>query len=72
MSLDVNWLLLSMLYSTIGFGMFLYGKNAVRFVPLVAGLLLMIVPYFFAGVVWMSVACVALMLGPFIFARFEG
>ena len=72
MSLDVNYLLLSMLYSTIGFGMFLYGKNAVRFVPLLAGIALMIVPYFFASLLWMSVVCIALMGSPFVYGRFEG
>ena len=64
--MDVNWLLLSMVYSTIGLGMFMYGKKAVRFVPLIAGLLLMVVPYFLSSLLWMSVVCVLLMASPFI------
>jgi hypothetical protein len=67
--MNVNWLLLSMVYSTIGLGMFMYGKNAVRFVPLIAGLLLMIVPYFLSSLLWMSVVCVALMASPFFIGR---
>lgn len=63
--MNVNWLLLSMVYSTVGLGMFMYGKNAVRFVPLVAGLLLMVVPYFLSSLLWMSVVCVLLMAAPF-------
>ena len=70
--MDVAWLLLSMLYSTIGLGLFIYGKNAVRFVPLIAGLLLMIVPYFLDSLPWMSVACVTLMASPLVFAWWEG
>ena len=31
--MDTGWLLLSMFYSTVGLGMFIYGKKAVRFVP---------------------------------------
>jgi hypothetical protein len=63
--MTAGWLLLSMFYSTVGLGMFMYGKNAVRFVPLIAGLLLMVVPYFFSSLVWMSILCVALMACPF-------
>ena len=62
--MNVNWLLLSMVYSTVGLGMFLYGKKAVRFVPLIAGILLMIVPYFLSSLLWMSVVCVILMVLP--------
>ena len=68
---DVNWLLLSMVYSTVGLGMFMYGKRAVRFVPLIAGLLLMVVPYFLSSLLWMSVACVALMASPFVLGGLE-
>ena len=68
---DVNWLLLSMVYSTVGLGMFMYGKKAVRFVPLIAGLLLMIVPYFLDSLLWMSVTCVLLMASPFLLGRFD-
>jgi len=63
--MDAGWLLLSMLYSTVGLGMFIYGKKTVRFVPLIAGLLLMIVPYFFSSLLWMSILCVILMASPF-------
>lgn len=64
MDVDGNWLLLSMVYSTIGLGMFMYGKKAVRFVPLIAGIALMIVPFFVTSLLWMSVASVALMASP--------
>jgi len=69
---DAAWLLLSMVYSTIGLGMFVYGKKAVRFVPLIAGVLLMIVPYCFASLFWMTLASAGLMASPFLLATLEG
>jgi hypothetical protein len=63
-AMNVNWLLLSMVYSTVGLGMFLYGKKAVRIIPLLAGIALMIVPYFLSSPLWMSVVCVILMALP--------
>ena len=69
--MDAGWLILSMVFSTVGLGMFMYGKRAVRFVPLVAGILLMVVPYFVDSLLWMSVACVLLMASPFLLGGFE-
>ncbi len=69
--MDTNWLLLSMVYSTVGLGMFMYGKKAVRFVPLLAGVALMIVPFFMSSLLWMSIVCVALMGSPFLLPTFE-
>jgi len=69
--MTANWLLLSMVYSTIGLGMFIYGKKAVRFVPLLAGIALMILPYFIASLLWMTIASVALMASPFVLGRFD-
>ena len=60
-----------MVYSTIGLGMFMYGKKAVRLVPLVAGILLMILPYFISSLLWMTIASVALMASPFVLGRFD-
>lgn len=65
--MDTNWLLLSMVYSTVGLGMFMYGRNAVRYVPLVAGIALMVVPFFIGNLLWMSILSVALMSSPFFF-----
>lgn len=69
--MDVNWLLLSMVYSTVGLSMFMYGKKAVRFVPLIAGIALMVVPYFVDSLLWMSVVCITLMASPFFLGGFE-
>lgn len=69
--MDATWLLLSMFYSTVGLGMFMYGKKAVRFVPLLAGIALLVVPYFIGSALWMTVACVALMASPFLLPGLE-
>ena len=69
--MNVNWLLLSMVYSTVGLGMFMYGKKAVRFVPLIAGIALMVIPYFVDSLLWMSVTCIVLMASPFLLSGLE-
>jgi hypothetical protein len=69
--MEGGWLLLSMFYSTVGLGMFMYGKRAVRFVPLLAGIALMVVPYFIDSLLWMSVTCIVLMASPFLLPGLE-
>jgi hypothetical protein len=44
----------------------MYGKKAGRLVPIVAGLALMLVPYFIASVVILLVVCLALTAMPFL------
>jgi hypothetical protein len=58
--MDVNAFLVSFLFGMIGLGMFMYGKKAGRMVPLLIGLALMVVPYFFSSILMMSVSCSAL------------
>ena len=41
-----SWLFLTVLLSSIGLGLFLYGKKQRAIVPLVCGLALLIFPYF--------------------------
>lgn len=65
--LDVVWLFASVVIGAIGLGMFLYGKKRSRFIPLLAGILMMVYPYFIpntyvmigigvgiSGFVWLS------------------
>ena len=51
MSLDPTWLFLSLIPSGVGFVLFIYGKKQERWPQLVAGLMLMVYPYF-ATSVW--------------------
>lgn len=48
MDFSAGWLFASLLVSSVGFGLFLYGKKQVRPPQLVTGLTLMIYPYFVA------------------------
>jgi len=51
MNLDPNWLVLSLVPSGIGFVLFVYGKKQTRWPHLIAGLILMIYPYFATSIV---------------------
>jgi hypothetical protein len=54
---DVNVLLAGLIVSSLGAGMFLYGKNTQRLVPLVVGLLLIVVPFIVYNVIALGAIC---------------
>lgn len=58
-------LLWGLLFGSIGFGFFLYGKKQRAVVPLVCGLTLMVFPYFIANVTLLVVIGVLLMAIPY-------
>ena len=47
--MDTASLLWGLLFSSIGFGYFLYGKKQHSVVPLLCGIALMVYPYFVSG-----------------------
>jgi predicted phage tail protein len=49
MSFDPTWLFVSLIPGGIGFVLFVYGKKQERWPQLIAGLLLMVYPYFTPG-----------------------
>ena len=55
MNLDPTWLFLSLVPSAVGFVLLVYGKKQGRWPQLVAGLLLMVYPYFATTVVTLIV-----------------
>jgi hypothetical protein len=57
----------SLVFGTIGMGMFMYGKKAGRPVPLAAGAGLMVVPYFITHLVVMIIVCGAITAVPWLF-----
>ncbi len=67
--MDTATLLWGLLFSSIGLGYFLYGKNQKALVPALCGLVLMIFPYFVSGAWLLVVIGVALMALP-AFLRF--
>jgi predicted phage tail protein len=62
MSFDPTWLFVSLIPGGIGFVLFVYGKKQERWPQLVAGLLLMVYPYFTPGLTWLIGAGAAICL----------
>ena len=62
--MDPTVLMITLLFGAIGAGMFMYGKNAQRPAPLVAGLSLMVIPYFITNVIGLTIVCVLLTIAP--------
>lgn len=64
--MDQNSLMASLLFGMVGMAMFMYGKKACRLVPLIAGVGLMVVPYFISNLVALLLVCFALMATPWV------
>jgi hypothetical protein len=62
MSLDPTWLFFSLIPGGVGFVLFVYGKKQERWPYLVAGLLMMIYPYFTPGLGWLAAVGVVIVL----------
>ena len=60
-------LMLSILFGVIGTGFVMYARRAGVIVPAIAGVGLMILPYFLTNVLLMTVVCVALVALPFVY-----
>ncbi|MEP6934400.1 MAG: hypothetical protein ABI988_10725 [Nitrospirota bacterium] len=58
-------LLWGLLFGSIGFGIFLYGKKQKAVVPLITGIVLCVVPYFIANVYVLVTVGVILAAIPF-------
>ena len=54
-----------MLFGAIGFGFFLYGRKQKAVVPLIAGIVLCVVPYFIANVNMLVLVGLALVTIPY-------
>ncbi len=64
--MDMANLLISLVFGSIGMGLFLYGKNQQRVMFLAAGAALMIFPYFIPNAIALTVVCAALTGLPFV------
>ncbi|HZU84892.1 MAG TPA: hypothetical protein VE987_18300 [Polyangiaceae bacterium] len=60
MPVDGNAVLLSLLIGCVGFACFVYGKRQGRFPQMLAGLVLMVYPYFVPNLLVMAAVAVAL------------
>jgi hypothetical protein len=63
--MDTTNLLLSLLFGTVGFGYIMFARKAGLMMPAAAGVILMVVPYFFTSNWMMSLVCVLVMASPF-------
>lgn len=62
---SITVLLWGILFGSIGFGFFLYGKKQKAVVPLITGITLCVVPYFIANVYVLVTVGVILMAIPY-------
>jgi hypothetical protein len=69
MELNIPSLVLSLLFSSIGLGYFLFGKRQQQFLFLLTGLALMIYPYIVSGTGTITVVGLVLSAGPFVARR---
>lgn len=60
-------LLWGVLFGSVGFGFFIYGKKQSRLVPLVCGLALMVYPYFMPNALVLVLVGLALIMAPYFF-----
>ena len=69
MDLSAGSLFASLFVSTVGFGLFLYGKKATRVPQLAVGLAMMVYPYFVVSAAWSLGIFGALCAGLFLLVR---
>ena len=47
--MNTSWLFWGLIFGSVGFGFFIYGKRQKAVVPMVCGMILMIYPYFISS-----------------------
>ncbi len=57
---NTNFLFASLLWGSIGFGYFIYGKKQRSWVPMIGGILMVIVSYFAGSALLMSIISIGL------------
>ena len=63
--MNTTTLLLSVIFSSIGLGYFLYGKKQKVIIPFICGIVLMIYPYFLENITIISVIGIILSILPY-------
>lgn len=59
-------LLIGMLAGVFGVAYFVYGKRQTKVIPMVAGVLLCVYPYFIESILWSSIVGILLLAAPFV------
>jgi hypothetical protein len=70
--LNANTLFASLLWGSIGFGYFVYGRKQGAPIPLIGGIALMAASYLVADWLWMSLISIGLMAGIWLLLRRSG
>ena len=65
--MSTSLLFLGLLFGSVGFGYFLYGKRQAAIVPMVCGIALMVFPYFVSNVLILVVIGIALAALPYFY-----
>ena len=58
---SANFLFASLIWGSVGVAYFIYGKKQDSWIPMIAGLLMIVVSYFIASALLMSLACLGIM-----------
>jgi hypothetical protein len=61
--LNARFLVASLIWGSVGLGLFIYGKKQQSMVPLFGGLLIIGISYFIDSALYMSLAGIALLAG---------
>ena len=61
--LNAPYLVASLIWGSVGLGLFIYGKKQQSMVPLFGGLLIIGISYFIDSALYMSLAAIALLSG---------
>ena len=67
--MDASTLLWGVLFGSIGFGFFVYGKKQKAVIPFISGVGLMVFPYFITNVFILVVAGIIFIALPFVIKR---
>jgi hypothetical protein len=62
----VSNLFIAVLAGAVGMGYFVYGRRQARAVPMIAGIVLCVYPYFVDSLLWLSIIGIALAAAPFL------
>jgi hypothetical protein len=63
--MDSNLLMISLLFGTVGTGLFMFGKKSGKIPHMIAGVALMTCPYFITNLIALTAVCVCLTVAPF-------
>lgn len=69
MDLNAHFLFASLIWGTVGFAYFTYGKKQASVPPMVGGALMIVCSYFIGSALLMSLGCLGIMGGVYFFIR---